>query len=95
MNKIVHMTSVHVRNDTRIFYKECVSLANAGYEVVLIVADGKGDEEKNGVTIVDVGKKPTSRIRRMIFTTARIYKAAWQIDADVYHFHDPELLLIN
>jgi hypothetical protein len=95
MNKIVHMTSVHVRNDTRIFYKECVSLANAGYEVVLIVADGKGDEEKNGVTIVDVGKKPTSRIRRMIFTTARIYKAAWQIDADVYHFHDPELLPVG
>ncbi len=95
MNKIVQMTSVHPRHDTRIFYKECISLANAGYEVLLIVADGKGNEEKNGVTIVDLGQKPKSRIKRMIFTGARVYKAARQADADVYHFHDPELLPVG
>ncbi len=89
------MTSVHARYDIRIFHKECVSLAKAGYDVTLIVADGKGDEEKNGVTIVDVGQKPKSRIKRMVLTVTKVYKAAKRKDADVYHFHDPELLPVG
>ena len=40
--KIVHLTSVHTRYDTRIFVKESCSLSNHGYEVSIIVADGKG-----------------------------------------------------
>jgi len=93
--KIAHLTSVHARYDIRIFHKECVSLAKAGYDVTLVVADGKGDEEKNGVTIVGVGQKPKSRIKRMILTVTKVYKAAKRKDADVYHFHDPELLPVG
>ena len=37
--KVVHITTVHKRFDSRIFYKECSSLANKGYEVFMIVAD--------------------------------------------------------
>ena len=44
MKKIVHITSVHQRFDTRIFQKECQSLRKAGYDVSLVVADGKGNE---------------------------------------------------
>ncbi|MBD3795980.1 MAG: glycosyltransferase family 1 protein, partial [Epsilonproteobacteria bacterium] len=56
--KITHLTSVHDRYDTRIFLKMCTSLAtNKNYKVSLVVADGKGDETKNGVNIVDVGAK--------------------------------------
>jgi len=33
----------------------CSSLAWQGYEVTLIVADGEGDELKNGIQILDVG----------------------------------------
>lgn len=55
MKHIVHMTSVHQRYDVRIFLKECTSLAEAGYKVTLIVADGLGDEVKNNVNIIDVG----------------------------------------
>lgn len=36
MIKVCHMTSAHGMEDDRIFYKECVSLANAGYEVYLV-----------------------------------------------------------
>ena len=53
--RVIHLTSAHRRYDTRIFLKECQSLVDAGYEVSLIVADNKGDEVKNGVSIFDVG----------------------------------------
>lgn len=90
-NKICHMTSVHGRYDVRIFYKECISLAKTGYDVYLVVADGKGDEEKEGIKIRDVGKL-NGRIKRMINSTKKIYKKALSLDCDIYHFHDPELL---
>jgi len=72
-----------------------MSLAIAGHDVDLVVADGKGNEKKNGVQIIDAGLKPISRIKRMVLTGARVYKVARQADADVYHFHDPELLPVG
>ena len=33
MKKVCHMTSGHRSDDVRVFYKECVSLAKAGYDV--------------------------------------------------------------
>jgi len=90
--RIAHLTSVHPRYDTRIFLKECTSLANAGFEVNLIVADGQGNEVKNGVHILDAGGKNKSRIRRMKQTVNRVVKKAIETNPDVYHLHDPELL---
>lgn len=91
----IHLTSVHQRYDTRIFIKMCSSLALHNYKTILIVADGKGDEVKNGVTILDVGKPNTSRIYRMTFLTRRIYKKALSLNGDIYHLHDPELIPIG
>jgi hypothetical protein len=54
--KVCHLTSVHNRYDARIFYKECISLYNAGYDVTFIVADVKGNEEKNGIELIDIVK---------------------------------------
>lgn len=92
--RVAHLTSVHPRYDTRIFLKECQSLANNGYDVSLVVADGKGDEIKSGVNIYDVGKL-SSRINRIFKTTKKVYQKALELDCDGYHFHDPELLLIG
>jgi len=89
--KICHLTSVHPRYDTRIFYKECVSLARANNEVILIVADDLGDEQKDGVSILDVGKLP-GRINRVLKTTRKVFLQAKSLNADIYHIHDPELL---
>lgn len=89
--KVCHLTSVHSRYDTRIFLKECRSLANAGYETHLVVADGKGDELREGVNIHDVGTA-TGRIDRMRNATRRVLGTALAIDAAIYHFHDPELM---
>lgn len=92
--KAVHLTSVHPRYDTRIFVKECVSLTNHGYDVSLVVADGKGDEQKNGVSIYDIGA-PKSRWDRMRNAPMRVFRKAIELDAQIYHFHDPELISIG
>ncbi len=92
MEKIVHMTSVHPRHDIRIFLKQCRSLSKEGYSVTLIVADGKGDETRDGVSIIDAGATIGGRLSRMLGTTKRVYAEALKIDADLYHLHDPELL---
>ena len=90
--KVCHLTSVHTRYDTRILLKECYSLATNGYEVSLIVADDLGDELKNGVKILDVGKNNFGRLSRFTRTTRKVYRKAVRIDADIYHFHDFELI---
>lgn len=64
--KVCHVTNIHPRYDTRIFIKECTSLVNAGYDVTLLVADGKSDEIKNGVNIISVSDIPKSRFQRII-----------------------------
>lgn len=91
MITICHLTSVHPRYDIRIFHKQCLSLYKNGYSVNLIVADGQGDELKNGVNIIDVGKIE-GRIKRILFSSYKVYKKALLLKADIYHFHDPELL---
>ena len=96
MVKIAHLTSAHPRYDVRIFVKECSSLAkNEEYAVTLIVADGKGNEVKNGVEIVDVGAKEGGRIARMTKTVQKVYLRAKELDSDIYHLHDPELLPVG
>jgi len=85
---------VHTRYDVRIFVKECTSLAAAGYEVSLIVNDGQKNEIKNGVNIISTQYIAQNRIDRILNSTREIYKKAIEVNADLYHFHDPELLLI-
>lgn len=92
--KVAHLTSVHHRYDTRIFFKECSSLVQAGYTTNLVVADGKGDEEKAGVTIHDVGASK-GRLDRIRKAPGRVLEKALELDVDVYHLHDPELLSIG
>jgi glycosyltransferase involved in cell wall biosynthesis len=92
--RIVHLSSVHSRNDTRVFIKQCRSLASHGHDVTLVVADDQGEEHKDGVRILDVGRA-TGRIRRMITTTQRMLDEAVGLDAAVYHLHDPELMPVG
>ncbi|MBQ6575165.1 MAG: glycosyltransferase family 4 protein [Lachnospiraceae bacterium] len=90
MIKVCHMTSAHNAEDIRIFHKECTSLAKAGYDVYLVE---RGDSyEKNGVHIIGVGDIPGNRIKRMTDGAKKVYEKALAVDADLYHFHDPELM---
>jgi glycosyltransferase involved in cell wall biosynthesis len=56
-----------------------------------VVADGLGAANEGGVAIVDVGQAG-GRLQRMWRSTARVLAAARELDADVYHLHDPELI---
>jgi glycosyltransferase involved in cell wall biosynthesis len=92
MKNIVHLTSAHPRYDVRIYIKECKSLAEY-FSVSLIVADNKGNEKRDNIAIYDVGLS-SGRKSRILNTTKRVLKKAIELDADIYHLHDPELLLI-
>lgn len=88
--RVCHMTSAHEEEDDRIFHRECVSLAAAGYEVYLVERGASYD--KKGVHIIGVGEIPDGRLRRMTEGARKVYEKALELDCDIYHLHDPELL---
>ena len=95
MAKICVMTTVHRRDDTRILSKEARSLARV-YDITLLVADGLPSETVDGVFIRSVvSEKPKSRPERMTKTASTMFREALKENADVYHFHDPELLRVG
>lgn len=91
--KVCHLTSAHPVNDIRIFYKECISLKNAGYDVYLIV-NGENNRTEKGVNIIGT-KKIKTRFFRMLLSPLLILFKALSVNAKIYHFHDPELMIIG
>lgn len=87
--KVCHFTSAHDTTDDRIFLKECQSLQKEGHEVFLV---GRGESrEDSGVHVIGCGE-PKGRMDRFVFFSKRVYRQALELDCDIYHFHDPELL---
>ena len=93
MTSICHITIVHKRYDVRIFHKECKSLSKTFEQVNLIVADGLGDEIKDGINIYDISK-PKNRTDRFLKMSKRALIKALEVQSNIYHLHDPELLRI-
>lgn len=89
--KVVHLTSVHTAFDSRIFQKECRTLASAGCRVILIAPHDK-HEMVDGVEIIPVPRK-SNRFSRVMLTARKAVSVAAREKADIYHIHDPELLL--
>ncbi|MDM5340089.1 glycosyltransferase family 4 protein [Fictibacillus enclensis] len=92
--KICHLTSVHPADDIRIFVKECRSLALAGHDVYL-VAPNTENKIIDNVKVVGITSASGNRYKRMVDAAKSVYRAAIEIDAEVYHFHDPELMVIG
>jgi glycosyltransferase involved in cell wall biosynthesis len=91
MTRVCHITTVHQVYDHRILHKECLSLRSAGYEVTLI-APHEGDTVVDGVFVVALPAAARNRLERMAQRPRAAYRAAIDLDADLYHFHDPEFL---
>ncbi|MDK2891086.1 MAG: hypothetical protein PWR21_1718 [Methanoculleus sp.] len=91
--KICMLTSTHGPGDGRIFQKEAKSLAKE-HEVTLIApSDGSGSSIADGINIVTV-KRPDA-IALHPLTLLRLFRACLAQDADVYHCHEPDALLIG
>jgi len=91
--RICHFTSVHPWNDIRIFHKECVSLASLGYDVTLVAVGEKEDDFiEQGVRVITLVNTFQGRVSRALRFSRLVVETAVKVNADLYHFHDPELL---
>lgn len=94
MTKVCHLSSVHKWNDTRIFYKECITLAKSGYDVYL-VAPNAPTQTIDNVSIRGVEVKKSGRLNRIIFVSWKVLRKGLSTKSKIYHFHDPELIWIG
>lgn len=88
--KVVHLTSVHSALDNRIYYRECLSLVDAGFRVT-IVGPHPSDVDTNHVHIKAIPREK-ARLARMTRAAWRVCVEGLRENADLYHFHDPELI---
>lgn len=91
MTNVCILSSVHIALDNRVFYREACSLRRAGYNVTLIAVHNQ-NETKDGVKIIGLPKVPRWQRPRLWWS---IFWLAQKTQADIFHFHDPELLLVT
>lgn len=91
--RVCHVSTVHRRDDARILFRECASLAAKFNDVTLVVYDGNGADRVVSVDIVDLGSPPKSRLRRMVTGLWKVLGNPAVRSASVVHIHDPELLI--
>jgi glycosyltransferase involved in cell wall biosynthesis/SAM-dependent methyltransferase len=95
--RVAHLSSGHHADDARVFWKECLSLARAGYDVSLTVPEeypsrlpGLPPEVQ-----VSVVRNRPGRFGRLVVTPWALLAAGRRRKADIYHIHEPELLPIG
>lgn len=87
--RVCHLTTVNPALHSRIFKKECVTLAQE-YEVHLIAQHGKSEVVEN--VHIHALPDPSTRLGRLLVTGPRLFLKALRIKADLYHFHSPEII---
>lgn len=95
MFEILHISTVHVRYDTRIFVKQASSCAELYGRVGLLVADNGKDEIKNNVSIIS-SKYFVKKARHILNPIILLFLILLlkKYRSRIYHFHDPELILV-
>lgn len=83
---------VHDWDDVRVFHKEARTLAQAGYRVTVIT---RASRPRNfaGIRILPARTVTSSRFLRFLALPAVFIQTLW-VNADVYHLHNPDTLLI-
>lgn len=94
-SKICHISCTVYRNDPRVFRKYCVTLAQNGYDVTLLLSkDELQNEVVDNVKIISLRYESTSKLKKLFEIPRMLFRKAVEIDADMYHIHDPALLNI-
>ena len=92
MVSVVHFSTAHSIGDTRISQKELQTLANRGYDCHYVVFDDEGNGINEKITVHTLGERSRfARWRGM----PKLYSTIANLDADIYHFHDIELIPIG
>jgi glycosyltransferase involved in cell wall biosynthesis len=91
--KVTHISTVHKAFDIRIFQKECRSLAAFGMNVNLVITHDK-EEVVDQVRIIPLPQFK-NRFARMLVKPFLAFLKALKTKADIFHFHDPELIPIG
>jgi len=89
--RVCQICNAHPVNDARVFYRTCVGLAEAGYEVHLFAVDKRAETYcEQGVFIHPL---PECQSRRARFARrSHVAKIAADLKPDLFHVHEPELL---
>lgn len=93
MLSVIHLTTAHLMDDARIFNKECRSIARLPMVSVTIAAHGTVEADPT-IDIISLGRKPTSRVIRILRSQFIGLKMILSHKPTLWHFHDPELLFI-
>ncbi|MBG0562459.1 glycosyltransferase family 4 protein [Actinoplanes aureus] len=91
--RVVHVSTVHPWTDNRVFRRECRTLARSGYDVTLIAVADEA-QHCDGVRVIPAAQART-RLGRMVGGVIHAFGLAWNLKADIYHLHDPELILLT
>lgn len=93
MKSVTHVSIRHTPFDTRIFHKECKTLSKNGFDVSFIVPHIK-DEKVDNVEIVSLEKKD-NKFYKVFRNIPSALSKCFEMNSDIYHFHDPELIPIG
>ncbi|MFA9416363.1 glycosyltransferase family 4 protein [Natrinema sp. HArc-T2] len=92
MKEVCVISTAHYTFDPRIFYRESAALVEAGYDVTFVTHHDR-DTVQEGIQIRSLGTAESRTDRWRDILSA--YRTARDVDADVYHFHDPELIPVG
>jgi glycosyltransferase involved in cell wall biosynthesis len=87
---VVHVSSAHPYTDNRIHYRECRTLADAGFEVTLIAVESELAGQATDVKVVRLPRR--RRLKRMVWSSFQAVRLALRSKARIVHLHDPELI---
>lgn len=87
---VCHISSMHDVDDDRIFQRACIGTARKGLKVSYIVT-APDSRNVEGVNIIPIRNR--KGWRRRLWSSWEAYKIALHHPHDVYHFHDPDLLI--
>lgn len=89
---VVHATTVHNWYDNRIFEKMVCGLAKRGWRVTYIA---QGPIPKDKYPDIDFRELPSGGLKTRIGNNFRVLALATGIGRSIFHFHDPELMLVG